>query len=465
MSERQFRRYRDRYEEDGVDGLVDGRLGRPSPRRVPAADVGLMLELYRHGYRGWNVKHFHEHLVRDHDFRWGYTWVKTQLHTAGLVERARRRGAHRRKRERKPWEGMMLHQDGSRAAWLAGRAQLDLIVTMDDATSTIYAAFLIEEEGTVSTFRALLDVFTAHGLPSSLYTRSLGSRHYFYTRKADGPVRGQGPADPGRPGAEAPGRRARRGLFAGGAGALGADVRHVAGPADQGTGEGRHPRDRARSPTLDPGRLPAPGAQCTVRQAGRASRRAHSWRPIRRFSPRPCASRRSGWWPVTTPSPMTTAGCNCPPAERAPTTSRPTSRCANTRTARLSAVFHGPRCIARYSAQGEEIAQVPFHHPKRDTVLAAVKAWPVEAAARKTYTATAILDRRGGCARRHRECQAGRDEETALGSNKETDQKDGAYRTSRNLIRHRAGASTASKPAMRITTRSGHMMCYENRTT
>jgi transposase len=186
MSERQFRRYRDRYEEDGVAGLSDGRLGKPSPKRVPAADVGLMLELYRDAYRGWNVKHFHEHLVRDHGFRWGYTWTKTQLHTAGLVQRAKRRGAHRRKRERKPWEGMMLHQDGSQAAWLTGRPQLDLIVTMDDATSTIYSAFLIEEEGTVSTLRALLDVFTAHGLPSSLYT-DRGS-HYFYTPKADGPV-------------------------------------------------------------------------------------------------------------------------------------------------------------------------------------------------------------------------------------------------------------------------------------
>jgi transposase len=186
MSERQFRRYRDRYEEDGVAGLSDGRLGKPSPKRVPAADVGLMLELYRDAYRGWNVKHFHEHLVRDHGFRWGYTWTKTQLHTAGLVDRAKRRGAHRRKRERKPWEGMMLHQDGSQAAWLTGRPQLDLIVSMDDATSTIYSAFLIEEEGTVSTLRALLDVFTAHGLPSSLYT-DRGS-HYFYTPKADGPV-------------------------------------------------------------------------------------------------------------------------------------------------------------------------------------------------------------------------------------------------------------------------------------
>jgi len=186
MSERQFRRYRDRYEEDGLDGLVDRRLGKPSPRRVPSAAAALMLELYGGTYRGWNVKHFHEHLVRDHGFRWGYTWVKTQLHTAGLVERAKRRGAHRRKRERKPFEGMMLHQDGSRFAWLAGQPQLDLIVTMDDATSTLYSAFLVEEEGTASTLQALLETFTAKGLPASLYS-DRGS-HYFYTPKVDGPV-------------------------------------------------------------------------------------------------------------------------------------------------------------------------------------------------------------------------------------------------------------------------------------
>jgi transposase len=186
VSERQFRRYRDRYEEEGLEGLVDRRLGKPSARRVPSADAQLMLELYGGVYRGWNVKHFHEHLVRDHGFRWGYTWVKTQLHAAGLVERAQRRGAHRRKRERKPFEGMMLHQDGSRAVWLAGQPALDLIVTMDDATSTIYSAFLVEEEGTASTFRALLEVLSTQGLPSSLYT-DRGS-HYFYTPVADGPV-------------------------------------------------------------------------------------------------------------------------------------------------------------------------------------------------------------------------------------------------------------------------------------
>ena len=182
MSERQFRRYRTRYEEEGLAGLVDRRLGKASPRRARADVVEEMLALYRERYRGWSVKHFHEHLVRDHHFAWGYTFTKTQLHAAGLVDRAKRRGAHRRRRPRKPCEGMMLHQDGSRHEWLEGQEQFDLIVTMDDATSTIYSAFLVEEEGTASSFRGLMETFCARGLPSSLYT-DRGS-HYFVTLKA-----------------------------------------------------------------------------------------------------------------------------------------------------------------------------------------------------------------------------------------------------------------------------------------
>ena len=182
MSERQFRRYRERFEEEGEAGLVDRRLGKPSEKRIATVEIDRMLELYRTVYRGWNVTHFHEHGVRDHQFSWGYTWTKTQLHTAGLVERAKRRGAHRRKRERKPCEGMMLHQDGSQHVWLEGQAPLDLIVTMDDATSTIYSALLVEQEGTASTLCGLLEVFVTQGLPCALYS-DRGS-HYFYTDKA-----------------------------------------------------------------------------------------------------------------------------------------------------------------------------------------------------------------------------------------------------------------------------------------
>lgn len=185
-SERQFRRWRDRYEEEGLDGLLDKRLGKASAKRVPADRVEWMLEQYRTHYRGWNVKHFHEHLEKRHGFLWSYTWTKTQLQLSGLIERAPRRGAHRRKRERKPCTGMMLHQDGSRHEWLCGRSALDLIVTLDDATSEIYSMFLVEEEGTASTLRAFLEVFAEHGLASSVYT-DRGS-HYFLTPEAGGEV-------------------------------------------------------------------------------------------------------------------------------------------------------------------------------------------------------------------------------------------------------------------------------------
>jgi len=124
--------------------------------------------------------------VRDHSFAWGYTWTKAFLHSKGLLERAKRRGAHRRKRPRRPLPGMMLHQDGSRHEWLLGQPALDLIVTLDDATGAIYSAFLVDEEGTDSTFRALNEVFGAHGLPLSIYT-DRGS-HYFHTAEAGGKV-------------------------------------------------------------------------------------------------------------------------------------------------------------------------------------------------------------------------------------------------------------------------------------
>lgn len=194
--ERQFRRYRDRYVEDGDDGLKDRRLGKPSIKGIGAAERERMLSLYRLRHCGWTAKHFHDHGRRHHGFSWGYTWTKTQLHAAGLLDRAQRRGAHRRKRERKPCTGMMLHQDGSRHVWLEGHRALDLIVTMDDATSEIYSAFLIDEEGTCSTFIGLLEVFTAHGLACSLYT-DRGS-HYFTTPEAGAKVDRVHPTQVGR---------------------------------------------------------------------------------------------------------------------------------------------------------------------------------------------------------------------------------------------------------------------------
>lgn len=186
MSERHFRRLRDRYEEDGAEGLVDRRLGKASGRRVAVDRIAWVVEQYRTRCWDFTAKHFHEHLVKEHGFALGYTWTKTVLQEAGLIRRAPKRSAHRKKRPRRPLPGMMLFQDGSRHDWLAGQPPLDLIVTLDNATSVIYSAFLVEEEGTFSSFRGLAAVIERHGLFSSLYT-DRGS-HYFITPAAGGKV-------------------------------------------------------------------------------------------------------------------------------------------------------------------------------------------------------------------------------------------------------------------------------------
>jgi len=196
VTERTFLRWRGRYEEEGLEGLSDGRLGRVSPRRAPAAEADRIERLYRERYQGWTVKHFHERAVERHDLDYGYTWTKSVLYSRGAVTPARKRSAHRKARPRKPMRGMLVHQDGSRHAWLAGRPPLDLIVTLDDATSEILSAFLIEEEGTLSSFRGLAEVIGRHGLFCVLYT-DRGS-HYFHTPKAGEKVDPHRPTQVGR---------------------------------------------------------------------------------------------------------------------------------------------------------------------------------------------------------------------------------------------------------------------------
>lgn len=182
VHERTFRRWQGRFEADGEAGLADRRLGQASPKRAPLIEIERMLGLYRDKYDDFTVKHFHEQLVKRHGYKLGYTVTKVHLHRAGLVRPAVKRSAHRKKRPRRPLVGMMLHQDGSRHAWLEGQAPLDLIVTLDDATGAIYSMFLVDEEGTASTFRGLREVVAQHGLFCALYT-DRGS-HYFHTPKA-----------------------------------------------------------------------------------------------------------------------------------------------------------------------------------------------------------------------------------------------------------------------------------------
>ena len=102
MSERSFLRYRMRYEAEGAEGLCDRRVGRVSGRRIAADVATRVIELYATRYFDFNVKHFHEKLVSEHGYRLSYGWTKRILQDAGQVKRAKKRGAHRRKRPRKP---------------------------------------------------------------------------------------------------------------------------------------------------------------------------------------------------------------------------------------------------------------------------------------------------------------------------------------------------------------------------
>lgn len=186
VGERTFRRWRDRLRDEGPEGLIDRRIGKPSSRRAAEDEILRMLGLYREHYAEFTVKHFHEQLVKRHAYRLGYTVTKLHLHRSGLVKPAPRRSAHRKKRPRRPMAGMLLHQDASRHVWLDGAPPLDLVVTLDDATSAIYSAFLVEEEGTASSFRGLAEVVASKGLFCALYT-DRGS-HYFHTPQAGGKV-------------------------------------------------------------------------------------------------------------------------------------------------------------------------------------------------------------------------------------------------------------------------------------
>ena len=161
VCDRTFRRYINRYEEDGLEGLLDKRLTQISSRRASVDEVISLVDRYKGRYLGWNVKHFYGWYKHDGGQR-SYTWVKNTLQSHGLVPRAPKRGVHRKRRERSPLPGMMVYQDGSTHEWVPGK-KWDLIVTMDDATNEHYSMFFVDEEGTESSFRGVKEVILTHG--------------------------------------------------------------------------------------------------------------------------------------------------------------------------------------------------------------------------------------------------------------------------------------------------------------
>lgn len=182
ISPRHLRRIKQAYEERGFHALFDGRAGKASPRRAPIAVVEEVLRLYRDEYFDFNVSHFHEKLVAVHRIQVSYTWTKCLLQGAGLVAKDRPRKKHLKRRARRPLPGMLLHIDGSEHQWFGDERWYDLIVILDDATSEIYYARLVEAESTRSVMVGIRYVIENFGIFCALYSDR--ASHFFLTPKA-----------------------------------------------------------------------------------------------------------------------------------------------------------------------------------------------------------------------------------------------------------------------------------------
>lgn len=194
VSDRSFRRYVDRFEDSGLEGLADKRITQVSHRRAPVDEVIALVDLYRRAHDGWNTSHFHDWYITQGGSR-SYTWVKNQLQQAQVVPISKRKGVHRKHREASALPGMMIHQDGSTHEWVPGQ-KWDLISTMDDATNEHYSLFFCAEEGTNSSFQGVKEVIEKRGLFCSFYS-DRGS-HYWHTPEAGGKVDKSNPTQFGR---------------------------------------------------------------------------------------------------------------------------------------------------------------------------------------------------------------------------------------------------------------------------
>lgn len=180
ISVRTFLRKRVRYDEEEFNGCFDRRLGGKSNNRATDGEVEFLTKLYSEKYRGFSIKHFYGFVQLQPVMMRSYNWCRKTLQEAGLIEKSSRGGPHRQRRERKPMAGMMIHQDGSTHNWIPGLGHnVDLIVTMDDATSEITSGFFVLQEGTMSSLQGVKETILKKGVFCTFYT-DRGS-HYAYT--------------------------------------------------------------------------------------------------------------------------------------------------------------------------------------------------------------------------------------------------------------------------------------------
>jgi transposase len=170
VSARHMRRLRRKVERWGMSAVMDQRGGRPRRKKIKAGTIELLCRLKRDVYPDFSLQHFYEHVSEKHGVKVSYNWLRLMLEEAGVVERQPARGKYRRRRERRPLVGMLVHLDASTHEWVAGLPMQDLVVALDDADGRILYARFFPQEGTASTFAALESVLRNYGRFAELYT-------------------------------------------------------------------------------------------------------------------------------------------------------------------------------------------------------------------------------------------------------------------------------------------------------
>ena len=170
VTPRQMRRIRWTVEHYGLNAVMDQRGGRPRRKRIKAGTIELLCRLKREVYPDFSLQHFYEHVTEQHGIQVSYNWLRLMLQEAGIVEREPARGKYRRRRERRPMTGMLVHLDASTHEWIRGLPMQDLVVALDDADGRILYAGFFPQEGTASTFTALESIVRNYGRFCELYT-------------------------------------------------------------------------------------------------------------------------------------------------------------------------------------------------------------------------------------------------------------------------------------------------------
>ena len=176
-SYRQAKRIWKRVREEGVKGVLHGNTGKPSSRRTPQAVQEKVLPLSRQHDPEFNDTHFAEKLMEQEELKLSRETVRKIRRAAGIEPKRKRRSPkHRKRRERKAQEGLMVLWDGSPHPWFGpDHPPCCFMVAMDDATGVILAARFFLFEGTEGSLWLLWQIVTRYGIPISIYQDRHGS--------------------------------------------------------------------------------------------------------------------------------------------------------------------------------------------------------------------------------------------------------------------------------------------------